>query len=636
MARAVGIDLGTTNSVVAVWEAGEARILENKEGRRTTPSVVAVNPKSGERFVGELARRQSITNPENTIYSAKRFIGRRFDDESVQKDIGMVSFKVVRGSNGDAWVELNGKKEAPPEISAMVLRKLKEDAEARLGDKVDKAVITVPAYFNDSQREATKVAGQIAGLEVLRIINEPTAAALAYGMDKEGDRTIAVFDLGGGTFDVTILQLGDGVFEVKSTNGDTHLGGDDFDMRIVEWAADEFKAENGIDLRKDSAALQRLRVEAERAKIELSSVTQTEINLPFITADADGPKHLALPMTRTQLERLVGDLVDATSEPTKQAIADSGVSTSDIDEIILVGGQTRMPAILQKVKDIFGKDPNQTVNPDEVVATGAAIQAGVLQGDVKDILLLDVTPLSLGIETLGGVGTVLIPRNTTIPTTKSESFTTAADNQPSVEVHVFQGERPMAKENVSIGRFMLDGILPAPRGTPQVEVAFDIDADGILKVSATDKATSKEQHITIAGRSGLSDEEIAKAVEEAESHAEEDQKQREMVEVRNAADSAIYSAEKLMTEQEDQIPDDETKTSITEAIAKVKDLLASETSETSAITDAVNDLQLQLQKVGQAAYAEQSAPTPEDEAGSEDGSDDDTPEDTVEGEFREV
>jgi molecular chaperone DnaK len=548
----------------------------------------------------------------------------------------MVSFKVVKGNNGDAWVELNGEKEAPPEISAMVLRKLKEDAEARVGDKVDKAVITVPAYFNDSQREATKVAGQIAGLEVLRIINEPTAAALAYGMDKEGDRTIAVFDLGGGTFDVTILQLGDGVFEVKSTNGDTHLGGDDFDMRIVEWAADEFKAENGIDLRTDSAALQRLRVEAERAKIELSNVAQTEINLPFITADADGPKHLALPMTRTQLERLVGDLVDATSEPTKQAIADSGISASDIDEIILVGGQTRMPAILEKVKDIFGKDPNQTVNPDEVVATGAAIQAGVLQGDVKDILLLDVTPLSLGIETLGGVGTVLIPRNTTIPTTKSESFTTAADNQPSVEVHVFQGERPMAKENTSIGRFMLDGILPAPRGTPQVEVAFDIDADGILKVSATDKATSKEQHITIAGRSGLSDEEIAKAVEEAESHAEEDQKQRELVEVRNAADSAVYSAEKLMTEQEDQIPDDETKTAITEAIAKVNDLLASETSETSAITDAVNDLQLQLQKVGQAAYAEQGAPTPEDEAGSEDGSDDDTPEDTVEGEFREV
>jgi molecular chaperone DnaK len=636
MARAVGIDLGTTNSVVAVWEAGEARILENNEGRRTTPSVVAVNPKSGERFVGELARRQSITNPENTIYSAKRFIGRRFDDESVKKDIDMVSFKVVKGSNGDAWLDLNGEKEAPPEISAMVLRKLKEDAEARLGDTVDKAVITVPAYFNDSQREATKVAGQIAGLEVLRIINEPTAAALAYGMDKEGDRTIAVFDLGGGTFDVTILQLGDGVFEVKSTNGDTHLGGDDFDLRIVEWAADEFKAENGIDLRTDSAALQRLRVEAERAKIELSNVAQTEINLPFITADADGPKHLALPMTRTQLERLVGDLVDGTTGPTKQAITDSGVSASDIDEVILVGGQTRMPAILAKVKEIFGKDPNQTVNPDEVVATGAAIQAGVLQGDVKDILLLDVTPLSLGIETLGGVGTVLIPRNTTIPTSKSESFTTAADNQPSVEVHVFQGERPMAAENVSIGRFMLDGILPAHRGTPQVEVTFDIDADGILKVSATDKATSKEQHITIAGRSGLSDEEIAKAVEEAESHAEEDQKQREAVEVRNAADSAIYSAEKLMMDQEEQIPDEETKAGITEAIAKVKDLLASETSEISAITDAVNELQLQLQKVGQAAYAEQGAPSPEDE-GSEDGdSDDDTPDDTVEGEFREV
>ena len=637
MARAVGIDLGTTNSVVAVWEAGEARILENNEGRRTTPSVVAVNPKSGERFVGELARRQSITNPDNTVYSAKRFIGRRFDDPSVAKDVDMVSFKVVEGNNGDAWVELNGEKEAPPEISAMVLRKLKEDAEARIGDTVDKAVITVPAYFNDSQREATKVAGQIAGLEVLRIINEPTAAALAYGMEKEGDRTIAVFDLGGGTFDVTILQLGDGVFEVKSTNGDTHLGGDDFDLRIVEWAADEFKAENGIDLRTDSAALQRLRVEAERAKVELSNVAQTEINLPFITADSDGPKHLALPLTRTQLERLVGDLVDGTVAPTKQAITDSGISASDIDEVILVGGQTRMPAIVAKVKEIFGKEPNQTVNPDEVVATGAAIQAGVLQGDVKDILLLDVTPLSLGIETLGGVGTVLIPRNTTIPTSKSESFTTAADNQPSVEVHVFQGERPMAGENTSIGRFMLDGILPAPRGTPQVEVTFDIDADGILKVSASDKATNKEQHITIAGRSGLSDEEIAKAVEEAESHAEEDQKQRVSIETRNAADSAVYSAEKLIADQEDQISDDEIKIAITEAIAKVKDLLASETSETSAITDAVNELQLELQKVGQAAYAEQGAPPPGEEGGPEDGPEgDDTPDDTVEGEFREV
>jgi len=635
MGRAVGIDLGTTNSVVAVWEAGEARILENNEGRRTTPSVVAVNPKSGERFVGELARRQSITNPDNTIYSVKRFIGRRFDDESVKRDVDMVSFNVAEGTNGDAWVELNGKKESPPEISAMILRKLKEDAESRLGDTVDKAVITVPAYFNDSQREATKVAGQIAGLEVLRIINEPTAAALAYGMDKEGDRTIAVFDLGGGTFDVTILQLGDGVFEVKSTNGDTHLGGDDFDLRIVEWAATEFKAENGIDLRSDSAALQRLRVEAERAKIELSNVAQTELNLPFITADSDGPKHLSIPLTRTQMERLVADLIDGTVKPTKQAITDSGVAASSIDEVILVGGQTRMPAIIAKVKEIFGKDPNQTVNPDEVVATGAAIQAGVLQGDVKDILLLDVTPLSLGIETLGGVGTVLIPRNTTIPTSKSESFTTAADNQPSVEVHVFQGERPMAGENTSIGRFMLDGILPAPRGTPQVQVTFDIDADGILKVSASDKATAKEQHITIAGRSGLSDEEIAQAVKEAEVNAEEDQKKRESVEVRNAADSAVYSAEKLMSEQEEQVPD-EIKTEITESISKVKDLLASETSETTAITEAVNELQLILQKVGQAAYAEQGGSPPGEDAGGEGGDGGDTPDDTVEGEFREV
>ncbi|MFB3118799.1 MAG: molecular chaperone DnaK, partial [Myxococcota bacterium] len=495
MAKAVGIDLGTTNSVVAVWEAGEARILENNEGRRTTPSVVAVNPKSGERFVGELARRQSITNPENTVYSAKRFIGRRFEDESVKRDQSMVSFKIVEGTNGDAWIELSGKKESPPEISAMVLRKLKEDAEAKLNDVVTKAVITVPAYFNDSQREATKVAGQIAGLEVMRIINEPTAASLAYGMDKEGDRTIVVFDLGGGTFDITVLQLGGGVFEVKSTNGDTHLGGDDFDFRIVDWAADEFKADNGIDLREDSAALQRLRVEAERAKVELSNVAQTELNLPFITADAEGPKHLSLPLTRTKFEQLVADLVEKVVEPSKQAMSDADVASSDIDEVILVGGQTRMPAVLEKVKQVFGKEPNQSVNPDEVVAIGAAIQAGVLEGDVKDILLLDVTPLSLGIETMGGVGTVLISRNTTIPTSKSESFTTAADNQPSVEVHVFQGERPMAAENSSIGRFMLDGILPAPRGVPQIEVSFDIDADGILKVSAKDQATSKEQHV---------------------------------------------------------------------------------------------------------------------------------------------
>lgn len=640
MAKAVGIDLGTTNSVVAVWEAGEARILENNEGRRTTPSVVAVNPKTGERFVGELARRQSITNPENTVYSAKRFIGRRFEDESVKRDQAMVSFKIVEGTNGDAWIELSGKKESPPEISAMVLRKLKEDAEAKLNDVVTKAVITVPAYFNDSQREATKVAGQIAGLEVMRIINEPTAASLAYGMDKEGDRTIVVFDLGGGTFDITVLQLGGGVFEVKSTNGNTHLGGDDFDFRIVDWAADEFKADNGIDLREDPAALQRLRVEAERAKVELSNVAQTELNLPFITADAEGPKHLSLPLTRTKFEQLVADLVENVVEPSKQAMSDADVTSSDIDDIILVGGQTRMPAVIEKVKQIFGKDPNQSVNPDEVVAIGAAIQAGVLEGDVKDILLLDVTPLSLGIETMGGVGTVLISRNTTIPTSKSESFTTAADNQPSVEVHVFQGERPMAAENSSIGRFMLDGILPAPRGVPQIEVAFDIDADGILKVSAKDQATNKEQHITIAGRSGLSEDEIARAVQEAEENAEEDEKRRAAVEARNTADSAVYSAEKLLTDQDEHVPE-ELKTEINEKIKGVKDLLEDEATEADTLTAAVDELQRTLQKVGEAVYAAQAqagaAAGAGDggEAGPQDG-DDEPPEDTVDGEFREV
>jgi len=635
MAKVIGIDLGTTNSAMAVMEAGEPRIIENAEGRRTTPSVVAFNTKTNERFVGELARRQAITNSENTVYSAKRFIGRRFDDASVQADVKSVSFKIDKLDNGDAGVVLNGKTSPPAEVSAMVLRKLKEDAEAKLGETVDQAVITVPAYFNDGQREATKIAGQIAGLEVLRIINEPTAASLAYGLDKEGERTIAVYDLGGGTFDVTILGLGEGVFEVKSTNGDTHLGGDDFDLVIVDFLAEEFKKENLIDLRDDASAHQRLRVEAERAKIELSTVASTEINLPFISADASGPKHLQSTLTRAKLEELTSALVERTVTPTKAALKDAGVGTGEIDEIVLVGGMTRMPSVIEKVTQLFGKEPNRSINPDEVVAVGAAIQAGVLQGDVKDVLLLDVTPLTVGIETLGGVRTALIERNTTIPTSKTETFTTAADNQSSVEIHIVQGEREMANDNTSIGRFNLDGILPAQRGVPQIEVTFDIDADGILKVSAKDKGTGKEQHITITGRSGLSDDEVDRLVKEAEENAEADKAKREAVETRNAAESAVFQAEKIIADDGDKIPGD-IKSDVETKVQAVKDVLANESAELSEISTASEELQVALQAVGQAVYeANQAAGEEGGEPGPDGGasSDDD---DTVEGEFREV